>query len=102
METLADTIIYLVAYLNLAGLDPDDGHTLDCNRADDDAKALESVYAMIDSASPVEQQALKAAAERAIAQENASGGPRFDWLACYEDILADLNERAGSPDSGPA
>ena len=57
---------------------------------------------MIDSATAAEQAALRAAAERAIAEENATGGPRPDWLACYEDILTDLNERAASTDIHPA
>jgi len=100
--TLADTLVYLIAYLNLAGRDPDDGHTLDCGRADDDCKALESVAAMLDAAGPAEQASFRTAVERAIAEENATGGPRPDWLACYEDMLTDLNERAAFRDDNPA
>ena len=93
MNNLSDIIVYLLAYFNLAGKDPDDGHTLDCNRADDDVKALEMVYSMLDSATAAEYAALRAAAERAMEQENATQAPRYDWLASYEDILCDLAER---------
>lgn len=93
METLADTIVYLIAYLNLAGKDPDDGHTLDCDRADDDCKALEIAAAMLDSATAVEHVALRAAVEHAIARETAAATGRYDWLTCYEDILTELKER---------
>ena len=99
METLADTIVYMIAYLNLAGKDPDDGHILDCNRADDDCKALESAAAMLDFASATEHAALRAALERAIAQETSAAGGRYDWLACYEDMLTDLKERGASEET---
>ena len=103
MNNLADIIVYLLAYFHVAGKDPDDGHTLDCNRADDDEKALEIAYGMLDSATPAEYAALRAAVERAIAEENATGAPRYDWIAAYERILAtDINEREESRNNPPA
>jgi hypothetical protein len=99
MHTLADAIVYLNAYLNLAGIDPEDGHTIDCDRDDDDAKALEWFYCILDSATSAEFAALRAAAERAIAEENAAGSPRPDWLAQFEDFVKDLKERRPSTET---
>jgi len=94
MNNLADIIVYLLAYTSLAGIDPDDGHTLDCNRADDDAKAMEMVSVMLDSATATEYAALRAAVHRAVALESAP-----NWIAAYEDVLSDLNEREASKNS---
>lgn len=102
MHTLADIVVFLLAHLNVAGVDPDDGHTRDCDRADDDCKALESVAAMLDSATAAEHAALCAAVERAIVLEGATAEPRPGLLACYEDILTDLSERAAATDIRPA
>lgn len=99
MHVLADAIVYLLAYTDIAGVDPDTGQTVDDNRADDDCNALESAIAMLDTATEAEHAALRAAAERAVAQENAKAEPHHAWLAAYEDILTHLIERA-APDEG--
>jgi len=102
MNNLADSIVHLYAYFLVVNKDPDTGFPLDCDRADDDEKALETVYVMLDSATAAEYAALRAAVERAIAEEKATGGPRPDWMAAYEIIRTDLEEREASHNNPPA
>src|SRR4051812_22235504 len=97
MQTLAGIVVYLLAYASLAGVDPVDGHTLDCDRGDDDEKVLELVYVMLDAASDAEYAALRAAVYRAIAKESAC-----NWIAAYENVLTDLNERENAKFTPPA
>ena len=101
MQSITDTLVYLLAYLSLAGRDSDTGQIADHRRADDDCKALEYAGYLLDSASAAERSTLRAAVERIIAREHAEG-PRHDWLAAYEDILTDLDQRAASTDTRPA
>ena len=102
MQSITDTLVYLLAYLSLAGRDPDTGQIADHSRADDDCKALEYAGYLLDAAPTAERSVLRAAVERAIAREHAVEGPRHDWLAAYEDILTNLDERAASTDTRPA
>ena len=88
MHTLADIVVHLLAYASMAGIDPNTGQCLDYTRADDDEKNMEPVYAMLDSATEAEYAALRAAVARAIAKESAC-----NWIAAYEGILNDLEER---------
>jgi hypothetical protein len=85
-STLADALIYAIAYLNVAPGDDD--------RHDDDCRALEWVYCAIDRCSLAEQRALTDAAKRAMAMESS---PLL--VATYDDILADLNERFSETES---
>ena len=57
---------------------------------------MEWAACLLDTASAAERSALRAAVERAITREHTVEGPRHDWLAAYEDILTDLDERAAS------
>ncbi len=63
MQSLTDTLVYLLAYLSLAGRDPDTGQTIDGFRADDDCKALEYAGYLLNSASATELSTLRAAVE---------------------------------------
>ena len=92
MDALADTIAYLFVYLNVAG-EPLEGATRD----DDDCKALESVDSFLQVASPAELSALHAATQRAISRKSAATPPRYDWLACYDDLLEVLAEQGVTP-----
>jgi deoxycytidylate deaminase len=72
MDTLADALIYAIAYLNVAHGEDD--------RQDDDCRALESIMATLTQCAIAEQQALVAAVNRAIAVENAVEYPNHQLL----------------------
>ena len=61
MDAMADALIFAVTYINCRGDDEDDEFV-------DDVGALESIAAFLQNATAVEQGALAAAADRALAQ----------------------------------
>ncbi|MDB5334801.1 MAG: hypothetical protein JWN70_420 [Planctomycetaceae bacterium] len=82
MNTIASALIYAVAYINLrASDDEDDG--------DGDAGALESIAAMLSSATEEERDELAAAVELALAQEK-SGIPRDEFIQTYSTWMEDM------------
>lgn len=85
MNTLADALIYALAYLNVAHGDDD--------RQDDDCRAFESVIDTLTRSSAAEQQALVDAAARAIAAESSAEPQNHLLISTYRDILDDLQER---------
>jgi hypothetical protein len=76
MKAIADALVYAMTYINLR----------ECrNEAydDGDVGALESIAGMLDSATAEEQDALAAAAERALADE-MNHAPREEFVRDYK------------------
>jgi hypothetical protein len=82
MNAIADALVYAVTYINLRGGDDevdDDG----------DVGALESIAALLRSASAEEEDALAAAAERALAAE-MNYAPRDEFVRDYKTWMQDI------------
>ena len=98
MEAIADALVYAVSYINCRALEDDE------SRYDDgDVGALESIAGFLANATPAEQDALAAAAERALAEERDSPQPRPEFVEDYSRWMHDMfgdewegNRRAAS------
>jgi hypothetical protein len=84
MEAIADALVYAVSYINCRALEESESRY-----DDDDVGALESVRGCLYSATPAEEDALAAAAERALAAER-SGPSRAEFLEDYERWMEDM------------
>lgn len=85
MEAIADALVYAVSYINCCALEDHE------SRYDDgDVGALESIAAFLHTATPGEQDALAAAAERALAAERESSLPRPEFVRDYERWMEDM------------
>ena len=85
MESLADALVYAVTYINCRGLEDDE------SRYDDgDVGALESIAGSLANATPEEQDALAAAAERALAGELGMAQPRAEFVEDYSRWMEDM------------
>lgn len=80
MKSLADALVYAVAYIDIC--DDRDGDFLD-----DDVGALESIVGFLNDATTEEQDALAEAAQRALHQERASRQPRAKFIRAYENWM---------------
>jgi hypothetical protein len=100
MEAIADALVYAVAYINCRPLEDHE------SRYDDgDAGALESIAGFLAAATRAEQDALAAAAERALAAELASPQPRPEFVQDYSRWMHDMfggewegNRRVAAPE----
>ena len=100
MEAIADALVYAVSYINCRPLEGRE------SRYDDgDVGALESVAGFLAHATPAEQDALAAAAERALAAELASPRPRPEFVEDYSRWMHDIfgdewegNRRVAAPE----
>lgn len=82
MKATSDALVYAVTYINLR----------ECDRgADDDSDvgALESIAAMLRSGTREEEDALAAAAERALVEER-SGAGREEFIRLYGTWMEDM------------
>jgi hypothetical protein len=87
MNAMADALVYAVSYINCRPLDDHE------SRYDDgDVGALESIAGFLVEATPAEQDALSAAAERALAAELASPRPRPEFVRDYSSWMHDMFE----------
>lgn len=85
MEATADALVYAVSYINCRPLEDHE------SRYDDgDVGALESIAGFLAVATVAEQDALAAAAERALAAELASPQPRPEFLQDYSRWMHDM------------
>ena len=84
MEAIADALVYAVTYINCRPLEDDEPRS-----NDDDVKALESIAGFLASATPAEQDALAAAAERAREAEIAYL-PRPEFVEDYSRWMQDM------------
>jgi hypothetical protein len=86
MRAIADALVYAVSYINCRPLDEHE------SRCDDDADvgALESIAGRLHDASPQEQEALAAAAERALAQELGSARARPQFFSAYSSWMENM------------
>ncbi len=98
MEAIADALIYAVSHINCRALEDDESRYDDGN-----VGALESIAGFLTNATPAEQDALAAAAERPLAEELASPQPRPEFVEDYSRWMHDLfgdewegNRRAAS------
>jgi len=85
MKAIADALVYAVTYINLRG---GENEAYD----DGDVGALESIAGMLHSATAEEEDALAAAAERALADEtNHTSRDEFirDYQTWMEDIFGE-------------
>jgi len=81
MDAIADALVYAVAYINLRKGD---------DSLDDDAGGLESIAGILSNASATEQDALAAAAERALAAELTLTEPREEFIRDYRTWMEDI------------
>ena len=85
LDAITDALVYAVAYINCRPLEDA------ASRYDDgDVSALECIAGFLRDASPAEQDALAAAAERALAAERSSPQPRPEFLRDYERWMEDM------------
>lgn len=75
-NSIADALVYAVAYINLRENARED-------EDEDDVDALESIAGFLSSSTPQDQDFLAAAAERALASEQA-GANREEFVDEYE------------------
>ncbi len=87
MKALADAIVYAVTYIDLWEDEREEF-------LDNDVGALESIAAYLGRATPEEQDALGAAADRALAAELAMPSPRDRFVTSYRTWMEDM---FGSP-----
>lgn len=100
MEAIADALVYAVSYINCRSLEDHE------SRYDDgDVGALESLAGCLANAYLAEQDALAAAAERALAAELASPHPRPEFVEDYSRWMHDMygeewegNRRVAAPE----
>jgi hypothetical protein len=85
MKSLADALVYAVSFINCRAVEDDDS-----NYDDGDVGALESIAAFLHTATPAEEDALAAAAERALAAEQAAPSPRPEFVEDYERWMEDM------------
>src|SRR5437764_13008856 len=79
MDAIADALIYAVSYINCRPLEDHE-----CRYDDGDVGALESIAGFLYNATPAEEDALAAAAERALAAERSMASPRPEFVRVYE------------------
>lgn len=85
MEKLADALVYAVSYINCRDEDGDETYLRD------DVKALEWLAHILHQATSEEQDALAAAAKRALAAELAAGAPPTSkWVRDYDTWMHDM------------
>lgn len=85
MEAIVDALVYAVSYINCRRLEEPE------SRYDDgDVGALESIAAFLAKATQAEQNALAAAAERALAAEIASPRPRPEFVQSNSRWMHDI------------
>lgn len=84
MNAIADALVYAVTYINCRGDENDD------ELLDGDVGALESIAACLRDSSPAEQDALAAAAERALASEKTLKRPRKEFLHDYAHWMEEM------------
>jgi hypothetical protein len=85
MDAITDALVYAVAYINCRPLEDHE------SRYDDgDVGALESIAAFLHTATPAEEDALAAAAERALAAERSAPLARPEFIRDYERWMEDM------------
>lgn len=85
MEAIADALVYATSYINCRPLEDHE------SRYDDgDVGALESIAGFLHNATSSEEDALAAAAERALAAELASPLPRSEFASDYSRWMEDM------------
>jgi hypothetical protein len=85
MDAIADALVYAVSYINCRSLEDHE------SRYDDgDVGALESIAGVLANATPAEQDALAAAARRALSEEQSSPRPRAEFVEDYSRWMTDM------------
>jgi hypothetical protein len=85
MEKLADALVYAITYINCRDEDGDETYLRD------DVKSLEWLAYLLQQATPAEQDALAAAAKRALAADLAAGAPPDSkWVRDCSTWMEDL------------
>jgi hypothetical protein len=84
VQAIADALVYAVAFMNCRPFDQN------VSLLDDDVGALDRIETFLGSATVKEQDALAAAAERALAAEQASSSPRADFIEDYERWMENM------------
>jgi hypothetical protein len=85
MEILADALVYAISYINCRDEDGDETYLRD------DVKALGWLAHILHQATDAEQDALAAAARRALAAERNVGAPADSrWVRDYGTWMQDL------------
>ena len=100
MEAIADALVYAVSYVNGRPLEDHE------SRYDDtDVGALENIAGFLANATSAEQDALAAAAKRALAAELANPQPRPEFVEDYSRWMHDIfgdewegNRRVAAPE----
>jgi hypothetical protein len=85
MERLADAVVYAVSYISCRDEDGDETYLRD------DVKSLEWLAYILQQSTNAEQDALAAAAKRALAAELAAGAaPDSKWVRDYSTWMEDM------------
>ena len=82
MDSIADAIVYVAAYISCRGESEDTG--------EDDDSAIEQIRAYLSHATPEEEDALAAAAERALREEQSLDNPKpemIDFLQSWMEFM---------------
>jgi hypothetical protein len=82
MNSIADALVYAVAYINCRVKDDGD--------VSQDVGALESIAGLLEDSTRTEQDALAAAAIRALTAETTSQRPRPDFMRDYANWMEDM------------
>jgi hypothetical protein len=85
MDAIADALVYAVSYINCRPLED-----AEARYDDGDVGALESIAAFLHNASPAEEDAPAAAAERALTAERRAASPRPEFVRDYERSVEDM------------
>jgi hypothetical protein len=88
MNAIADALVYAVTFINCRGDEDDDDD--DDDSLDDDVGALESIAGCLQNITPAEQDALAAAADRALAAEKTLKRPRKKFLHDYAHWMEEM------------
>lgn len=84
MNAIADALVYAVTFINCHG-DPNDDESLD-----EDVSALEGIAGALRNTTRAEQDALAAAASRALAAELAMPRPRINFVHDYQHWMEEI------------
>lgn len=85
MKEISDALIFAVSYINNRNIEDSESWS-----DDDDVGALESIAELLSNATPAEEDALAAAAQRALARELAAPQPRPEFVEVYSRWMEDM------------
>lgn len=83
MDSVANAIVYAVAYIHCRA----EGEDSVEDEEDADDSAISHIMASLSRATPEEEDALAAAAKRALREEQSLHHPQQDMIECFENWM---------------